>query len=137
MVDALEAVRRVLRARGVLVDLQPDPFYQPIVSVRVGGRRTLIGAIEREPDEEMVAAQVTRERAVADGRFALIAAGTHAFRTYHSSAASLERELASNSNWRAPRGLRSRLAQASRRPDAKAIELTKRFTFAVLRKTSR
>jgi hypothetical protein len=132
MVDALEAVRTRLRPRGVIVDLQPDLTYQPAVYVSRGSRRLLIGAVTRTLDENILAAHIARDRAVAVGRFRLVASGGASFRARHDIT-SFERELADNENWSLPRGFRARLAAAAR-PGTR-IQIEKRFDFIVLRRT--
>lgn len=135
MVDALEAVRRRLRRRGLVVDIQPDLTYQPAVSVRAGSRRVFVGAVTRAVDEDILAAHLARDRVVADGRFTLLARGGAAFRTRHDLR-SFERELADNANWSLPRGFRARLTAARRSAGASSmIEVDQRLDYAVLRRT--
>lgn len=135
MVDALEAVRRRLRRRGIVVDIEPDLTYQPAVSVRAGSRRVFVGSVTRAVDEDILAAHLARDRVVADGRFRLLARGSAVFRT-RNDVASFERELADNANWSLPRGFRARLTAARRSAGASSmIEVDKRFDYAVLRRT--
>jgi len=135
MVDALEAIRKRLRRRGIVVDIEPDLTYQPAVSVRAGSRRVFVGAVTRAVDEDILAAHLARDRLVADGRFRLLAIGGAAFRARHD-VASFERELADNANWSLPRGFRTRLIAARRSAGASStIEVEKRFDYAVLRRT--
>jgi hypothetical protein len=133
MVDALEAVRTRLRPRGVVVDLEPDLTYQPVVYVAGRSHRRRVGAVTRTPDENILAAHVARDRAVAEGRFRLVASGVRSFRALHDLA-SFERELADNENWSLPRGFRARLA-AARGAAGPRIQIEKRFDFVVLRRT--
>ena len=134
MVDALEAVRKRLRRRGILVDIAPDITYQPAVSVRVGSRRVFVGVVTRAVDENVLAAHLARDRVLADGRFRLLARGGATFHTRHD-AASFERELADNANWSLPRGFRARLTAARRSAGASAmIDVDKRLDYAVLRR---
>src|SRR5688500_20230818 len=69
MVDALEAVRRALRPRGLVFDLQPEATYLPTVAVRDSRGRRSIGVLDREPDEDVIAAREARERVVRESRF--------------------------------------------------------------------
>jgi hypothetical protein len=134
MVDALEAVRTRLRPRGVVVDLQPDLTYQPAVYVGGRSRRLFVGAVTRTPDENILAAHVARDRAVAQGKFRLVASGGASFQVRHDLA-SFERELADNENWSLPRGFRARLAAARRAAGPETtIQIGKRFNFVVLRR---
>jgi hypothetical protein len=135
MVDALEAVRKRLRRRGIVVDIQPDLTYQPAVSVRAGSRRVFVGAVTRAVDEDILAAHIARDRVLADGRFRLVARSGATFRARHD-VASFERELADNANWSLPRGFRARLTAVRRSAGASStIEVEKRFDYAVLRRT--
>jgi len=135
MVDALEAVRKRLRRRGVVVDLQPDLTYQPAVSVRAGSRRLLVGVVTRAVDDDILAAHIARDRVLADGRFRLVARSGATFRAQHD-VASFERELADNANWSLPRGFRARRTAVRRSAGtSSAIEVEKRFDYTVLRRT--
>jgi hypothetical protein len=135
MVDALEAVRKRLRRRGIVVDIQPDLTYQPAVSVRAGSRRVFVGAVTRAVDEDILAAHIARDRVLADGRFRLVARSGATFRARHD-VASFERDLADNANWSLPRGFRARLTAVRRSAGASStIEVEKRFDYAVLRRT--
>ena len=135
MVDALEAIRKRLRRRGVVVDIQPDLTYQPAVFVRAGSRRAFVGAVTRAVDEDILAAHIARDRVLADGRFRLVARSSATFRAQHD-VASFERELADNANWSLPRGFRARLTAVRRSAGASStIEVEKRFDYAVLRRT--
>jgi hypothetical protein len=135
MVDALEAVRKRLRRRGIVVDIQPDLTYQPAVSVRAGSRRVFVGAVTRAVDEDILAAHIARDRVLADGRFRLVARSGATFRAWYD-VASFERELADNANWSLPRGFRARLTAVRRSAGASStIEVEKRFDYAVLRRT--
>lgn len=137
MVDALEAAWRVVRPRGLVVDLQPHASYQPRVAVR-DARRLSLGAIVRDPDEDVLAAHAARDRLVERGRFRLIASGARWYRAAFRSFASFEEEVRDNSNWHLPRGFRSRLLRAWRERDDEArIEVAKRFSYSILRKTIR
>ena len=138
MVDALEAAWGVLRPRGLVVDLQPHASYQPSVAVRDARRRLSLGAIVRDPDEDVLAAHAARDRLVERGRFRLIASGARWYRAGFWSFASFEEEVRDNSNWHLPRGFRSRLLRAWRERDDEArIEVAKRFSYVILRKTVR
>jgi hypothetical protein len=135
MVDALEAVRKRLRRRGVVVDIQPDLTYQPAVSVRAGSRRVFVGVVTRAVDDDILAAHIARDRVLADGRFRLVARSGATFRAPHDLA-SFERELADNANWSLPRGFRARLSAVRRSAGASStIEVEKRLDYAVLRRT--
>jgi len=135
MVDALEAVRKRLRRRGVVVDIQPDLTYQPAVSVRAGSRRVFVGVVTRAVDDDILAAHIARDRVLADGRFRLVARSGATFRARHD-VASFEGELADNANWSLPRGFRARLTAVRRSAGASStIEVEKRFDYAVLRRT--
>src|SRR5207245_1898833 len=138
MVDALRAVHRVLRPRGFVVDLQPDPYYQPRLIVVGPRRRADVGTIVRDPDEDVIAAHTARELVLSSGAYRMIAAGKRSFRARFPTLAEFDAELDANTNWHLPRGLRARLERTWReREDDGAIVLVKRFSFAVLQKQRR
>lgn len=136
MVDALEAVRAALRPGGLLVDLQPDTFYQPTVAVRDDDGRREVGRVHRDLDEDVVAAHAARRRVVSAGRLDEIAFFARAYRTRQSTLAAFDVEKGSHTPpWRLDRGVRPRLLNAWRaRGEGAVIETTRRLTVAVLRK---
>lgn len=136
MVDALEAVRRVLRRSGHVVELAPDLDYQPRVSLRDGSRSLAIGVIRRDPDPDIAAARRAVERVVAAQAFRIVVAATHGYGVRFPSLADLEREVRWNhENWTMPTDVRRRLRAAWRRRSGGAvIVIEKAFSLTVLRK---
>jgi hypothetical protein len=136
MVDALEAVRRALRPRGLVFDLQPEATYLPTVALRDSRGRRSIGVIDREPDEDVIAAREARERAVREGRFVQVASLRRTYITRFTSLSDFDADRRSHTPvWRLARGVRPRLLEAWRtRHDRAVIETTRRMTIAVLRK---
>lgn len=136
MVDALEAVWRVLRPRGLVFDLQPDASYLPTVSVRDRRARRSVGLILRAPDEDVFAAHAARERIVAEGRFRRIGFVRRTYRTSFESLRAFEADRRSHTPaWRLGPDTRRKLLAAWRtRRDGAAIETTMAMTMVVLRK---
>jgi hypothetical protein len=136
MVDALEAVRRALRPRGLVFDLQPEAMYLPTVAVRDSRGRRSIGLIDREPDEDVIAAHEARERVVREGRFVRVATLRRMYTTRFRSLSDFDADRRSHTPvWRLARGVRPRLIDAWRtRHDGAVIETTRRMTISVLRK---
>jgi hypothetical protein len=136
MVDALEAVRRALRPRGLVFDLQPEATYLPTIAVRDSRGRRSIGVLDREPDEDVIAAHEARERVVREGRFVEVASLRRMYTTRFTSLSDFDADRRSHTPvWRLARGVRPRLTQAWRtRGDGAVIETTRRMTISVLRK---
>ena len=136
MVDALEAVRRALRPRGLVFDLQPEATYRPTIAVRDSRGRRAIGVLDRQPDEDVIAAHEARERVVREGRFVQVASLRRTYTTRFTSLSDFDADRRSHTPvWRLARGVRPRLTQAWRtRRDGAVIETTRRMTIAVLRK---
>lgn len=136
MVDALESVRRALRPLGLVFDLQPDATYLPTVAVRDSRGRRSIGVIDREPDQDVIAAHEARERVVREGRFVQVASLRRMYTTRFTSLSDFDADRRSHTPvWRLARGVRPRLLEAWRtRHDGAVIETTRRMTIAVLRK---
>jgi len=136
MVDALEAVRKALRPKGLVFDLQPEATYQPTIAVRDSRGRRSIGMLDREPDEDVIAAHEARERVVREGRFEQIASLRRVYTTRFTSLSDFDADRRSHTPvWRLARGVRPRLIDAWRtRHDRAVIETTRRMTIAVLRK---
>ena len=136
MVDALEAVRGALGPRGWVFDLQPEATYQPTIAVRDSRGRRSIGMLDREPDEDVIAAHEARERVVREGRFEQIASLRRVYTTRFTSLSDFDADRRSHTPvWRLARGVRPRLIEAWRtRHDRAVIETTRRMTIAVLRK---
>jgi hypothetical protein len=136
MVDALEAVRRALRPNGLVFDLQPEATYLPTVAVRDSRGRRSIGVIDREPDEDVIAAREARERVVREGRFVQVASLHRTYTARFTSLSDFDADRRSHTpTWRLARGARPRLLEAWRtRHDRAVIETTRRMTIAVLRK---
>jgi len=135
MVDALRRAWRVLRKRGLVVDLQPAADYTPRLAVAAGRDRKELGAITRTPDEGVVAAHHARRAAIAEGRFSLLVSthGTH--RTRYRALSDLRWLLRQTENWRIDPPLRQRLAATwARRPKDAQIEIRRSFSLVVLRK---
>lgn len=139
MVDALEAVWRVLRPNGLVFDLQPDASHRPAVAVRDARGRRTVGTIARAPDEDVVAAHAARERLVASGRFRTIAVARRTYRASFDTIAAFEASKRSHTpTWRLAPGTLPRLRAAWRtRRGRAAIESTRRMTIVALRKTDR
>ena len=136
MVDALEAVRGALRPRGLVFDLQPEATYLPTVAVRDARRRRSIGVLQREPDEDVIAAHEARERVVREGRFVQVAFLRRTYTTRFTSLSDFDADRRSHTPvWRLARGVRPRLLEAWRgRHDGAVIETTRQMTISVLRK---
>lgn len=136
MVDALEKVWRALRARGVLVDMQPDEAHQPRVAVCADGRCVPAGRISRPPDEDIVAAHRALEAVVSDGLYERVAYRRHLFYVRFDSLAAADDERRSHDPvWRYAPGTRARLEALWREARRRGrIRWTRRFTVAVLRK---
>ena len=135
MVDALEAVRKALRPRGLVFDLQPEATYLPTVAVRDSRGRRSIGVIDREPDVDVIAAREARERVVREGRFVQVASLRRTYTTRFTSLSDFDADRRSHTPvWRLARGVRPRLMEAWRaRHDGAVIETTRRMTISVLR----
>jgi hypothetical protein len=135
MVDALHSAWKVLRPRGLVVDLQPAVDYTPLVAIVSGAHRKRLGQITRRRDEGVDAAHRARHRAVADSAFSLVVSAHGAHRTLYRSLADLRWLLRQNENWRIPAPLWRRIAAAwKRRPEGAEIEVRRAFSLAVLRK---
>jgi hypothetical protein len=136
MVDALEAVRRALRPKGLVFDLQPEASYLPTVAIRDSRGRRAIGVLDREPDEDVMAAREARERVVREGRFVQVASLHRMYTARFTSLSDFDADRRSHTpTWRLARGVRPRLIDAWRtRRDGAVIETTRRMTIAVLRK---
>ena len=136
MVDALEAVRRALRPKGLVFDLQPEAAYLPTIAVRDSRGRRTIGVMHREPDEDVIAAREARERVIREGRFLQVASLRRMYTTRFTSLSDFDAERRSHTPvWRLARGVRPRLLEAWRtRRDGAVIETTRRMTISVLRK---
>jgi hypothetical protein len=138
MVHALHAAWRVLRAGGLLVDIQPDLADQPRVAVRSGARRIAVGAVRRLPDEDILAANQAREYVLAEGWFDEVARRRQTFRPRFATLTDFHRSVRENSNWRIPMATRKGLSAAWRGHGQDAeIELGRVFSFVVLRKRGR
>jgi hypothetical protein len=138
MVHALHAAWRVLRAGGLLVDIQPDIADQPRVTVRSGARRIPVGAVRRLPDEDVLAANRAREYVLAEGWFDEVARRRPAFRSRSATLTQFYRSVRENSNWVVPAATRHRLSAAWRGHGHDAqIELGRVFSFVVMRKRPR
>jgi hypothetical protein len=136
MVDALEAVRRALRPRGLVFDLEPDATHLPTVVLCDSRGRRSIGVIDREPDEDVIAAHQARERVVRERRFVQVASLRRMHTTRFTSLSDFDADRRSHTPvWRLARGVRPRLVDAWRtRHDGAVIETTRRWTISVLRK---
>jgi hypothetical protein len=136
MVDALEAVRRALRPRGLVFDLQPEARYLPTIAVRDSRGRRTIGVLDRQPDEDVIAAHEARERVVREGRFVEVASLRRTYITRFTSLSDFDADRRSHTPvWRLARGVRPRLTQAWRtRRGGAVIETTRQMTISILRK---
>ena len=119
-----------------MFDLQPDAAYLPTVAVRDSRGRRPIGVIDREPDEDVIAAHEARERVVRQGRFEQVASLGRTYTTRFTSLSDFDADRRSHTPvWRLARGVRPRLIDAWRaRRDGAVIETTRRMTSVVLRK---
>lgn len=119
-----------------MFDLQPDATYLPTVAVRDSRGRRSIGVIDREPDQDVIAAHEARERVVREGRFVHVASLRRMYTTRFTSLSDFDADRRSHTPvWRLARGVRPRLLEAWRtRHDGAVIETTRYMTIAVLRK---
>jgi hypothetical protein len=92
--------------------------------------------LDREPDEDVIAAREARERLVREGRFVQVASLRRMYTTRFTSLSDFDADRRSHTPvWRLARGVRPRLIDAWRtRHDRAVIETTRRMTIAVLRK---
>jgi len=117
-------------------DLQPEATYLPTVAIRDSRGRRSIGVLDREPDEDVIAAREARERVVREGRFVQVASLRRTYTARFRSLSDFDADRLSHTPvWRLARGVRPRLIDAWRtRHDGAVIETTRRMTIAVLRK---
>jgi hypothetical protein len=92
--------------------------------------------IDREPDEDVIAAHQARERVVREGRFVQVASLRRTYTTRFTSLSDFDADRRSHTPvWQLARGVRPRLIAAWRtRHDGAVIETTRRMTISVLRK---
>jgi len=137
MVDALRSAWRVLRRRGLVVDMQPASVYRPRLALVANGWRRDFGAILRSPDEGIVAAHRAVRQAVSEGWFTRVVARSGVARARYGSIAELDELLRQNPNWQIPPAVRRRISAAwKERPHGTSIEIRRRFSLNVLRKRS-
>ena len=119
-----------------MFDLQPEATYLPTVAVRDSRGRRSIGVLDREPDEDVIAAREARERVVRDGRFVQVASLRRMYTARFQSLSDFDADRRSHTPvWRLARGVRPRLVAAWRtRREGAVIETTRRMTISVLRK---
>jgi hypothetical protein len=136
MVDALLSARRVLRPRGLVVDVRPAVAYRPgLAMVRKNGDRLAIGAFRRTPDPDVVAAQRAVRQAIRDGWLEVVSRTRGRWRAGYRDLAELRWVLAANQNWSLDPETRRRLSKAWRgHGQADAIEVSRVFSLTVLRK---
>lgn len=136
MVDALLSARRVLRPRGLVVDVRPALAYRPgLAIVRQKGDRLAIGSFRRTPDPDVVAAQRAVCEAVREGWLEVVSRTRGRWRAGYRDLAELRWVLAANQNWDLDPETRRRLSKAWRgHAQADAIEVSRVFSLTVLRK---
>ncbi len=138
MVLALEKAWRALRPGGHVVDIEPDEARLPRVALYRGRRPVLVGSIERDADEDVMAAQRALDRSLGRGLFTPVAVVDHEYLTRCSSVEAFEAEWLCHPSWLPNRDLRKRLRAApfaARPPSQIAIAWSLRLT--VLRKSFR
>ena len=136
MVDALLRARRVLRPRGLVVDVRPALAYRPgLAIVRQKGDRLAIGSFRRTPDPDVVAAQRAVREAVREGWLEVVSRTRGRWRAGYRDLAELRWVLAANQNWDLDPETRRRLSKAWRgHGRADAIEVSRAFSLTILRK---
>ncbi len=112
MVLALEKAWRALRPGGHVVDIEPDESRLPRVALYRGRRPVLVGSIERDADEDVMAAQRALDRSLGRGLFTPVAVVDHEYLTRFASVAAFEAEWRCHPSWHPNRDLRTRLGAA-------------------------
>jgi hypothetical protein len=131
MVHALSTIRKLLKPRGVLIDIHPGS-QKPELFVRLGSGRHFVGYLE-EMDNfvEYVQAQAALEASVQNGTFRADHAGKFAFVTYADTLPALQTYLAEN--WKdailTPSVLHA-AAAVFEQPGAHGIELVEQIAIA-------
>jgi hypothetical protein len=135
MVDALRSAWRVLRPKGLVVDVRPPVAYRPGLAILRDGDRLAIGTFLRTPDPDVVAAQRAVGEAVREGWFEIVSRTRGRWRAGYGDLAELRDVLAANQNWDLDPDTRRRLARAWRgHGRADAIEVSRVFSLTILRK---
>src|SRR5919204_5537099 len=128
MVDALHDAWRVLRPRGILIDLRPAALYHPQLSLRRGARRIAVGPLRRDLDEDVLAAQRASARVVRDGLFNPILRVRRRWTSRYPSVRDVEWMVSVSTSWHMPAQTRRRLRRTWQRGDQ--LEVTRVFTLA-------
>lgn len=131
MVLALEKAWRALRPGGHVVDIEPDESRLPRVALYRGRRPVLVRSIERDADEDVMAAQRALDRSLGRGLFTPVAVVDHEYLTRFTSVEAFEAEWGSHPSWHRNRDLRKRLraaASAASPPSRVAIAWSLRLT---------
>ena len=137
MVDALLSARRVLKPRGLVVDVRPAVAYRPgLAIVRQKQGRLAIGSFRRTPDPDVVAAQRAVRKAVREGWLEVVSRTRGRWRAGYRNLGELRWVLAANQNWDLDPETRHRLSRAWRgHKQMDAIEISRVFSLMVLRKS--